>query len=666
MKAVRYATLLFLPLLLGATLVAAEQLWTCGMHPQIIKKEPGNCPVCGMKLTPIRAAATQAKPSAGERKVKYYKSTMMPGEVKPAPGKDSMGMDMVPVYEDEDASAQSQIQIDAATIQRMNLRTAIVTRGAVKREIRTVGSVAYNEQGFRDITTKYEGWLEKLYVNTTWSVVKAGDPLFEIYSPDLYNAQLNYLLALRSEQEPGPLTRAALARLQLFDLPDDFIAELKRSGEAQRRVVFRAPADGVVVEKMGVAGQMMKPGERIYRLADLSSVWVLAQVYEKDLPYLHAGQEAAIRTSYGPERQFSGPVSLVLPQVEEQTRAAIARIVLANPDGFLRPGMFVEVTFSSELSADAVLVPDMAVLRSGERNTVFVALDGGFFEPREVRLGARSEGGLYEVLEGLKAGERVVTSGQFMLDSESQLREAIQKMLKPTNASPMAKPTASTTETPTPTSAAKPIADTLSSLAFASADAALALAKDDLAVYQAQLPALRDALAKHLASAPHSAHGPLGGIKDGLSDHSDIKTARKAFAAFSSAVTDAVRSDNVITIPGLWAFECSMAKARWLQRDAETKNPFYGEGMLTCGEVIAGPKPQASARAPALDAASLAAGLPPGHPPIGSSMSVRDFLLAEASTTSRGSGQKSDGACGSCGMSAEAMAAGEPCEHAKN
>ncbi len=431
--------LLALALTLAAAtgLLAEKQLYTCGMHPQIVRDTPGNCPICGMKLQPVRAnAATAAADPAGarpsgERKIKYYKSTMMPGEVKPGPGKDSMGMDMVPVYEDEDASAQTNIQIDAATVQRMNLRTALVERGPVRRAFRTVGVVAYDEEGLRDITTKYEGWLEHLYVDATWTPVKAGDPLFAMYSPELYNAELNYLVALESEGDAGgPLTRAARARLRLFDVPDDAVAALNRTREASRTLVFRAPADGVVIEKMGVTGQMMKAGERIYRLADLTSVWVLAQIYEKDLPFVRAGQPVTVRTTYGAERTYAGTVQLLVPQVEDLTRTATARIVLRNPDGFLRPGMFTDVRFAAQLADSAVLVPDMAVLRSGERNTVFVALDGGFFEPREVTLGARSEGGVSQVLGGLKAGERVVTSGQFMLDSESQLREAIQKMLR--------------------------------------------------------------------------------------------------------------------------------------------------------------------------------------------------------------------------------------------
>lgn len=410
---------------------AAPQLYTCSMHPQIIKDAPGDCPVCGMKLTPIRANS-----SGGERKIKFYKSTMLPGEVSAQPGNDSMGMAMEPVYTDDPAAA-STIRIDARTLQRMNLKTAAVTRGPVRRELHAVATVAFNERGLRDITTKYEGWIEQLHVNAIWTPVRAGDPLFDVYSPDLYNAQLNYLVALRAEGETGgPLTHASLARLQLFDVAPEFLAELARTGTAQRTYPFRSPAGGYVIEKMAVEGQMMRPGEKLYRLADLSTVWILAQIYEQDLPFVHDGQPATVRLSYGATRDFPATVDMVVPQVEALTRTATARLVLANPGGTLRPGMFVEVRLAAELAADAVLVPDTAVLRSGERNTVFLALPDGGFEPREITLGARSEGNFYQVLSGLAGGERVVTSGQFMLDSESQLREAIQKMLR--NTAPVA------------------------------------------------------------------------------------------------------------------------------------------------------------------------------------------------------------------------------------
>lgn len=585
---------------------AAEQLYTCGMHPQIIKKEPGNCPICGMALVPVRSNVASSTAS-GEHKIKFYKSSMNPGEVSNQPGKDSMGMDLIPVYEESDHSAQT-IHIDAATLQRMNLKTGLVTRGPVIRELRTVGAVTYNENGLRDITTKYEGWIEKLFVSATWTAVKAGDRLFEIYSPDLYNSELNYLVALRAEGEAGgPITRAALARLQLFDIPADVIAELARTREAQRTYVFGAPADGTVIEKMAVVGQMMKPGERIYQLADLSSVWVLAQIYEQDLPFVRAGQSATVRVTYGPERMIEARVETLLPQVEEQTRTTTARMVLANPDGSLRPGMFVDVRFVARLADDAVLVPDLAVLRSGERNTVFIAHDDGTFDPREIKLGVRSQGNFYEVLSGLAAGERVVVSGQFMLDSESQLRDAIQKMLKSSEANnqPAAAASADTGKNPgivgmEDSSALPESANArLQELAATTVEAAEALAADDLAHYQKTLPAMRHSLAAYLESYEHAAHGPLGKFRDALPDRSDLKAARRDFAYFSTAVADLIRENHLHHAAGWHIFQCPMAPGigtgRWLQRSGKLKNPFYGSAMLDCGEEIEAPSSPPSA-----------------------------------------------------------------------
>ncbi|HUL51898.1 MAG TPA: efflux RND transporter periplasmic adaptor subunit [Opitutaceae bacterium] len=404
---------------------AVKQLFTCSMHPQILLDHPGDCPVCGMKLVPVVATTGAAK-----HRVLYYKSTMNPGEISQNPGKDSMGMDLVPVYEDA-AEAAATLSVDPVTIQKMNLKTEAVRTGPVRRELRVVGTVDFNEQGLRDITTKYEGWIEKLFVSANWLPVRAGEPLLAIYSPDLYNAELNYLIAVRSEGTAGgPLTHAARERLRLYDVPNAFLEELAQTGEAARTYTYRAPADGVIIEKTAVEGMMVKAGERLFRLADLATVWVNAQIYENDLAFVRPDQPVRVRRTYGGEREFAGKVDLLLPAVEAASRTAQARIVLANPDLTLKPGMFVEVRLETELAPAAVLVPDTAVLRSGERNTVFVALPDGSFLPRAVKLGARTADGDDEVLAGLTAGERVVTSGQFLLDSESQLREAIQKMLK--------------------------------------------------------------------------------------------------------------------------------------------------------------------------------------------------------------------------------------------
>jgi membrane fusion protein, copper/silver efflux system len=419
------------PAAVGAS--ESKTLYTCGMHPQIIQDHPGNCPICGMKLTPIRKQAGAGAP--GERKIAYYKSTMNPGETSPEPGKDSMGMDMVPVY--ENAANESQtIAVDPATIQTMNLRTARVTRGPLRYVIRTVANVDYDETALADVTTKYKGWIDKLYVDATGALVNPGDPLFEIYSPELYSAQTEYLAALGGESsapnaEDHALLDSARTKLKFYDLSDAQIAELEKTRTAAKTLTVSAPIAGFVVEKNVVQGQMVDAGMKLYRLADIGVVWVYAQVYEQDLSAIQLGQEATMTLSYLPDRKFRGRVTYIYPTVDEKTRTARVRMEFHNPGYFLKPGMFATVELVSDLAPSVLLVPDSAVLRSGEKNTVFVALPGGKFEARAVALGQPAQDDLDQVLNGLSEGERIVTSGQFMLDSESQLREAIQKMNSP-------------------------------------------------------------------------------------------------------------------------------------------------------------------------------------------------------------------------------------------
>ena len=542
--------------LLAISAAAAEQLYTCGMHPQVIKTEPGNCPICGMALTPIR--------------------------------------------ENAGGAGSPVLHVDTATIQRMNLKTDVVTRGPVTREIRAVGAVDYDERGLRDVTTKYEGWIERLHVDATWTSVKAGDPLFDIYSPDLYNAQLNYLVALRTEGgTDGPLGRAALARLRLFDIPDTFIEEIARAGEASRTFTYPAPVDGVVIEKMAVAGRMMKAGEQIYRIADLSHVWVHAQIYESDLEFVREGQAASVRTSFGRAAEHEARISLLIPRVEEQTRSATARIVMKNPDGTLRPGMFVDVRIPSTIAGSVVLVPDIAVLRSGERNTVFLANPDGTFAAREVRLGSRSREGYYQVVDGLAEGDRIVTSGQFMLDSESQLREAIQKMVRAATGNA---PVGDAGETRVHEVSGEALS-TLATLSFQLADAASALAADDLDGYKRQLPALREALQTHLRADSKARRTTFAAFQDGPADPTDLESAQSAFAPFSTAVADLARANHIHHREGLHLFQCPMAPevgaGRWLQRDNDLRNPFFGSRMLTCGEELDAVMEPAAAPSPA-------------------------------------------------------------------
>jgi RND family efflux transporter MFP subunit len=367
-----------------------KTLYTCGMHPWIIQDHPGNCPICGMKLEPVHKTAGAAAPSA----------------------------------------ASSAIAIDPATIQMMNIQTTDITRSPLRRTIRTVGTIDYNETALTEVTTKFKGWIEKLDVDVTGELVHRDEPLFEIYSPELYSAEAEYLAILNSTNDPGALAmrEAALGKLKFFDISDAQIGALEKTRELRKTLEILAPADGFVVEKNVVQGQMVDAGAKLYRLADLGIVWVFAQVYEQDLPYVQLGQEAVVKLSSLPDREFRGRVTYVYPDVDEKTRTAKVRLEFENPGYFLKPGMFVSAQIVSELKPSALLVPDSAVLRSGEKNTVFVALPGGKFDARTVVLGLQAEGGKYEVISGLQEGDRVVASGQFMLDSESQLREAIEKM----------------------------------------------------------------------------------------------------------------------------------------------------------------------------------------------------------------------------------------------
>jgi Cu(I)/Ag(I) efflux system membrane fusion protein len=379
----------------AAAASSEKTLYTCGMHPQVIQDHPGDCPICGMKLTPIRKPTADGTTAAGE---------------------------------------SAMIELDPATTQKMNLRTATVRRGPLRRAIRTVGVVDYDETALSDVTTKFKGWVEKLYASATGQLVMKGDPLFEIYSPELYSAQREYLLALEqgtNSPDALALRQSALTKLKFFDISDQQIAELERTSQPRKTLRILAPQDGFVVQKDIVEGQMVDAGTRTYRLADLGLVWVQAQVYEQDLVYLKLGQEATVTLDYLPDREFRGRLTYIYPNLDEKTRTAKVRMEFHNPGYFLKPGMFATVNVVSELDPSALLVPDMAILRSGEKTTVFVALDGGKFEPRAVTLGPQAADDYYAVLAGLKEGDRIVTSGQFMLDSESQLREAIQKMQAP-------------------------------------------------------------------------------------------------------------------------------------------------------------------------------------------------------------------------------------------
>jgi Cu(I)/Ag(I) efflux system membrane fusion protein len=429
---------------LGGDEVAPEgqqeaSVYRCPMHPTVVSDRAGSCPVCGMDLVKDRQENT-SRGSLGERKVLYWRAPMDPAYTSPKPGKSPMGMDLVPVYEDEVMGAGGGVKIDPATIQNIGVKKAVVKRQALSRIVRTIGRVDFDETRMTDVNTKVTGWVEKLLVNYTGQAVKMGEPLLELYSPELVAAQEEYLTALdysrklkeraSSDVAAGALDllKSAKQRLLYWDITGAQIGELEEKRQVKRTMTIYSPQEGVVVHKNVFDGAHIKAGQHLYRIADLSRVWVYADVYEYELPWVKVGQRAEVELSYEPGKSFHGKVSYIYPFLEPKTRTVKVRIEFPNPEMKLKPEMYANVRIKPLVSRDALVVPSRAVIRSGERNVVIVDLGEGRFMPRELVIGVQAEG-VYEVLDGLKEGETIVTSAQFLIDSESNLRAALKTMV---------------------------------------------------------------------------------------------------------------------------------------------------------------------------------------------------------------------------------------------
>jgi RND family efflux transporter MFP subunit len=423
------------------SVVRAE--YFCPMHPSIVRDEPGECPVCGMKLekrTPPGATApTPSEPSGGGR-VLFYRHPMDPSIHSDRPAKDEMGMDFIPVYADEGQGAsavpgRAAIKVAPERAQLLGIRSVPVGSGFSGGTVRTVGRVAMDERRREVVHARYEGYVEKLLVDFTGKPVRKGQPLLTIYSPELVAAQQEYLVARGAQARLGDsavpgvanggaeLAQAARQRLRSFDVGPDEIAALEKTGTPRRTVTLRSRVSGVVVEKTAVEGMKVSPSDRLYEIADLSHVWVLAEVHEKDLAALRVGLPVRVTLAAPPGGDWRGTVAFVSPTVKPDTRTIEARIEVDNASGVLKPDMFVDVWLEGAAAA-ALTVPESAVIPTGERTLVFVDKGDGQYEPREVALGERVAGG-YAVRRGLSAGERVVVSATFLLDSESSLRAAI-------------------------------------------------------------------------------------------------------------------------------------------------------------------------------------------------------------------------------------------------
>ncbi|MBI5657998.1 MAG: efflux RND transporter periplasmic adaptor subunit [Nitrosomonadales bacterium] len=395
-----------------------------------------------------RKAEVAAQQEAA-RKILYYRNPMGLPDTSPVPKKDAMGMDYVPVYEggEEPGSAASpfaasagsgQVKISVEKVQKLGVKTEHAEKRALDKTIRVAGRVEVNERNIHNIAPKFEGWIEKLHVKTTGEPVKKGQALFDAYSPELVSAQREYAIAMQgvaalkdadgeTRKSMQTLAEASLQRLKNWDISEQQVKELAESETARRSLTFHAfhtPVNGIVLEKKALEGMRFMPGEMLYQIADLSQVWVMADVFEQDIALVRTGAKARVKINAYPDKEFEGTITYLYPILKPETRTATVRLEIANPQGLLKPAMFAQVEIPVTGKGKVLTVPISAVIDSGTRQIVLVQLAPGRFDPRVVKLGDRSENHV-EVLEGIAEGEQVVISANFLIDAESNLKAAL-------------------------------------------------------------------------------------------------------------------------------------------------------------------------------------------------------------------------------------------------
>lgn len=530
------------------------QYYTCGMHPWVILPKPGDCPICHMELTPI-----------------------------------------------DPNKFTGEIAIDPVIVQNMGVRVQPVVTGPLTRTIRTVGTVDYNERAVRDVNIKTPGWIEKLHVDFVGARVKAGEPLFELYSPQLFAAQEEYLLAKRSAGTAGEakgLLEAARTRLEYFDITDQQITALEAAGKPAKTMTIESPHTGVVIAKHANEGMKVDPGMQVFRIADLSTVWVLVTLYEYQLPYIETGMKATMSLPYIPGQTLEGEVIYIYPYLDKKTREVQVRLEFDNPNNLLKPGMFANVTLQNTLAAEKTLAPRSAVIDTGERQVAFVSRGEGKFEPRDVRLGVESGDGMVEIIAGLKPGEMVVTSGQFLIDSEAKMREALAKMIRGDLAADQ-KVTAEV--------AGSASIDELPDDVAAKLNAALehylaigdTLAGDTtkgVADHAQKLATALDELVKtEVPADPHLWHKHQDAIATARSnafklvDTDDLAEARLQFAEASTSLETLLMATGVppsfereVQVLHCPMYRSGQGGTIWLQPAGDVRNPYFGATMLEC------------------------------------------------------------------------------------
>jgi membrane fusion protein, copper/silver efflux system len=377
------------------------------------------------------------RPQSTARRIRYYRNPMGLPDTSPAPKKDPMGMDYIAVYEGDEPDDGKTVRVSLDKIQRSGVRTETVEKRVVVHAVRAVGTVMHDESRLTIVTMRSEGYIEDLFVNKTGQHVHAGEPLFRVYSPPIQSAQIDLMVAIRAMQrgvsgiEADRNLEGAMQRLRNLGVPESRIREVRETGGNPRTLDWPSPATGDVIEKRIINGQRVTAGMELYRIADHAHLWVIADVAEADLAAIRVGTRATVTVRAYMAQPIEGEVTFVYPELNAATRTARVRIEIANPENLLKPDMYADVVFHGGSDASPTLaVPASAVIDSGERQVVLVAKGAGRFEPRPVKLGRRGEG-YVEVLDGVSAGEEVVTSATFLIDAESNLRAALRAFTSP-------------------------------------------------------------------------------------------------------------------------------------------------------------------------------------------------------------------------------------------
>lgn len=395
----------------------------------------------------ISTGDTAPAVSSDAREPLFYRNAMNPSVTSPVPAKDAMGMDYVPVYAADnggESSPMGTVQLDPVVSQNIGVRTAAAKRTTVTRAVRAVARVDFDEQRMARLHPKIEGWIQDQRVNKTGEEVKRDQILLSVYAPKLVSTQQEYLLALNSlkalskspiediRRGAEELVASSRERLRLLDVPEHQIRELEDNRTIQKALHIHSPVAGTVIRIGARDGQYVTPNTELYMVVDLSRVWVYAEIFEYELPWVKVGDEAEMTLSGIPGRTFTGELDYIYPYAESRTRSIKVRLTFDNAELSLKPEMFAEVVIKSDKQIDAIVVPSEAVVRSGQSDRVFVVRAPGKFEPTTVKLGFQSAGQVI-VLDGLDEGDEVVVSAQFLIDSESSLREATQKMMEVRN-----------------------------------------------------------------------------------------------------------------------------------------------------------------------------------------------------------------------------------------